>query len=133
MKKDKMATINEKQFKRIFNEGVEQLILPQFDRIYKKLDEHDKKLVNHDKLLVDIKEDLATKASKEDLEVIIENTERIERKLNAEIIWQDEASVRFKRLELKTGLRKAFTLIELIIGIVLVTVIAVIVLLVLRR
>lgn len=82
-----MKEQDKKEIRQIFNEGFEQLILPQFDIIYKNID--------------DIKKNMATKKDIEDLSNDIGS---INRKLDGEIAWRDDASKRLKKVEIKTGL-----------------------------
>jgi len=81
---------DKKEMRQIFNEGFEQLVLPNFDRIDKKLDQHTKILNEHTKILDYHTQDL----------------DHIERKLDAEISWRDNASKRLKNLEITTGIIK---------------------------
>lgn len=80
----------EKQMRQVFNEGIEQLILPHFERIYKRLDNHDKRFDSHDKRFNEINDTLQ------------DHTQRlgqIERKLDAEIDWRDEANKKISKVE----------------------------------
>ena len=46
-----MKEKDKKEIRLIFNEGIERLILPHFDKIYKILDEHLTILNKHSKIL----------------------------------------------------------------------------------
>lgn len=85
-----------KQMRRVFNEGFTQLVLPNLDKIYKKLDEHSKILGEHSKTLNE---------HSKILDYHSQDLDRIERKLDAEIDWRDDASKRIKNLELKINLK----------------------------
>jgi len=92
-----MKEKDKKEIRLIFDEGIEQLILPHFDKMYKRFNQIDKRfdkieniLGEHSEILEEHSDDLA----------------RIERKLNVEIDWRDEASKRIKKIELKIGAAK---------------------------
>lgn len=85
-----MKEKDKKEIRLIFDEGIEQLILPHFDKIYNKLEEHSKILNEHSKILEEHSDSLT----------------RIEKKLNVEIDWRNEAAKRIKKVELKLGMTK---------------------------
>ncbi|OGD57162.1 hypothetical protein A2V71_01920 [Candidatus Berkelbacteria bacterium RBG_13_40_8] len=79
---------DKKDIRQIFNEGFKQLVLPHFDNIYKNFD-------NIKKNFDDIKKDI---------EDIHNDIGSINRKLDVEISWRDDASKRLKKIEIKTGI-----------------------------
>jgi len=83
-----MKEQDKKEIREIFNEGIEQLVLPRLDEILDKQDEHSKILEEHTKILEGHGQDL----------------DRIERKIDAEISWRDDASKRLKQVEIELGL-----------------------------
>lgn len=85
---------DKKEIRQIFNEGFEQLVLPHFDNIYKNFDDIHK-------TIGDIRKDMATK---QDIEDLINDFGSMNRKLDAEISWRDDASKRLKKIEIKTGI-----------------------------
>ena len=84
-----MKERDKKEIRQIFNEGLEQLVLPILDDIYKNIG--------------DIKKNMATKG---DLQVVSNDVDSINRKLDAEITWRDDASKRIKKVEVKLGFVK---------------------------
>lgn len=85
-----MIETDKKEIKQIFNNGIEQLILPHFDNIYRRFDDIDKKFTENQKQHQDLSDSIDT----------------IDRKLNAEIQWRDDASKRLKKVEVKLGFAK---------------------------
>jgi len=83
-----MKDQDKKEIRQIFNEGLEQLVLPILDDIYKNMA---------------TKKDLEAvrKELKEDIGVVQADVESIDRKLNAEVAWRDDASKRLKQMEVK--------------------------------
>jgi len=88
-----MKEQDKQEFKQIINEGFEQLVLPQFDRIYHEMATK--------KELREVKESLEEK-----LDAIENDVGNIGRKLDAEIDWRDKASKRLKTVEAKLGFAK---------------------------
>jgi len=85
-----MKEQDKKEIRQIFNEGFQQLVLPQFDTIYKNL--------------ADIRKNMATKKDLEDLRTDFDS---MNRKLDTEISWRDDALKRLKKVEIKTGLARS--------------------------
>lgn len=75
-----MKTQDKKEIRQIFNEGLEQLVLPILDDIYSKMA---------------TKKDLENMATKEDVQALSNDVDSINRKLDAEIDWRDESDKRF--------------------------------------
>lgn len=92
-----MKEQDKKEIRQIFNEGFEQLVLPHFNVIYKNMDDMKKDIS-------DIKKDL--KVVKEDIIILTDDVGSINRKLDVEIAWRDDASKRLKRVETKLGFAK---------------------------
>jgi len=91
-----MKEQDKKEIRQIFNEGLEQLVLPILDDIYKNMA---------------TKKDLENMVTKKDFEelkddvgIIRTDVDSINRKLDSEIAWGDDASKRLKKVEIKTGL-----------------------------
>ena len=91
-----MKEQDKKEIRQIFNEGLEQLVLPILDDIYKNMATK--------KDIKDIRDEMATK---KDIEDISTDVDSINRKLDAEIAWRDDASKRLKKVEIKTGLARS--------------------------
>jgi len=91
-----MKTQDKKDIRQIFNEGLEQLVLPILDDIYKNMATK--------KDLDAVKEDVA--GLREDVSVLTDDVASIDRKLDAEIAWRDDASKRLKKVEVKLGFVK---------------------------
>ena len=95
-----MKEQDKKEIRQIFNEGFTQLVLPILDDIYKNMATK--------KDVADIRKEMATKKDledlKEDVVIIRDDVNSINRKLDAEISWRDDASKRLKKVEIKTGL-----------------------------
>ena len=91
-----MTAQDKKEIRQVINEGLEQLILPHFDNIYKNID--------------DIKKNMATKKDiedvREDISALQTDFDSMNRKLDAEINWRDDASKRLKKVEVKLGFAK---------------------------
>jgi len=87
-----MKEQDKKEIRQIFNEGLEQLVLPILDDIYKNMA---------------TKEDLqkVKKELKGDIVAVGNDVDIVNRKLNAEIQWRDDASKRLKRVEVKLGFK----------------------------
>lgn len=99
-----MKEQDKKEIRQIFNEGIEQLILPHFDEIIDKLDEHTKILDEHTKILGE-----HTKILDKHTKILDGHGQdlwQIEHKLDAEVNWRDSASKRLKRVEIKLGMVK---------------------------
>ena len=78
-----MTGQDKKEIRQIFNKGIEQLILPHFESIDKRFEENQRE-----------HEDLAN------------SIDTINRKLDSEIDWRDDASKRLKKVEVKLGFVK---------------------------
>ena len=85
-----MSKSSKEEFRQVFNEGFEQLILPHFDNIYRRFDDIDKKFENNEEDHINLGNSIV----------------RIEQKLDAEITWRDDASKRIKKVEVKLGFAK---------------------------
>jgi len=92
-----MKEQDKKEIRQIFNEGLEQLVLPILDDIHKEISGVKKDVQGVKKDIIDIKEDIS------DLQTDVAS---IDRKLDAEIIWRDDASKRLKKVEVKLGFAK---------------------------
>lgn len=88
---------DKKEIRLIFAEGINQLVTPQFDKIYNILGEHTKILGEHSKKFLEIDQ----RFNEIDLRL-----DKLERILEAEVSWRDGTSKRFKRIELKLGITK---------------------------
>lgn len=89
-----MKDLSENKIKQIFNEGLEQLVLPILDDIYKNMaTKKDLEVVKKD-----------VKEIKEDITFIQTDVDSIKRTLNTEVSWRDNASKRLKSVEVKLGL-----------------------------
>lgn len=77
---------DKKDIRLIFNEGIQQLVLPILDDIYEKMA---------------TKEDLKKMATKDDINDLANHIDNIDRKLDAEIWWRDRAEKRIKKVEAK--------------------------------
>ena len=86
-----MKDLSENKIRQIFNEGLEQLVLPILDDVFKNMA---------------TKKDLEKLATKEDIEMIHNDVGSIQRTLNAEVAWRDDASRRLKKIEVNIGLAK---------------------------
>lgn len=53
MQKDEFSNKQLSQIRGIFNEGIEELVIPQFDKIYEKQEEHDNKFNEIEETLED--------------------------------------------------------------------------------
>lgn len=93
-----MKEQDKREIRQIFNEGLEQLVLPILDDIYNKM------ATKEDLKNMTTKKDL--KDLKEDVKVIGNDVDSIKRTLNAEISWRDDASKRLKKVEVKLGFAK---------------------------
>ncbi len=98
-----MIEQDKKEIRQIFNEGLQQLVLPILDDIYKNIGDIRGNMAT--------KEDLKSMATKQDLEGVKEDiaflqtdVDSINRKLDAEIGWRDSADKRIKKAEVKLGL-----------------------------
>lgn len=105
-----MTKDDKKLMREVFNDGFDKLILPQFDRIYNTMaTKEELEIVKKD--VSELKEDVAAlkegvSVLKEDVSIIKDDVEQINRKLDTEVAWKDEASIRLHKLELKTGITK---------------------------
>ena len=98
-----MKTQDKKDIRQIFNEGLEQLVLPILDDIYKNMaTKKDLDAVKED--VAGLREDVA--GLREDVSVLTDDVASIDRKLDAEIAWRDDASKRLKKVEVKLGFVK---------------------------
>jgi len=105
-----MKTQDKKDIRQIFNEGLEQLVLPILDDIYKNMaTKKDLDAVKED--VAGLREDVAglredVAGLREDVSVLTDDVASIDRKLDAEIAWRDDASKRLKKVEVKLGFVK---------------------------
>ena len=84
---------DKKDIRQIFNEGIEQLVLPILDDIYKNMATK--------KELHVLKQEL-----KGDISDVHNDIGSIDSKLNAEILWRDKAEKRIKNVEIKLEIAK---------------------------
>jgi len=101
-----MKDLSENKIRQIFNEGLEQLVLPILDDIYKNMaTKEDIKKIREE---MATKEDLEVvkKELKEDISFVQTDVDSIKRTLNAEVSWRDDASKRLKKIEVNIGLAK---------------------------
>jgi len=95
---------DKKDIRQIFNEGLEQLVLPHFENIDKKFESIGRKFEKVNKDLEGIKKDVSD--IKDDISVLQVDVTNIDKKLDAEIAWRDDASKRLKKVEVKLGFAK---------------------------
>lgn len=84
-----MTVQDKREIRHIFNEGIEQLILPILDDIYKNMA---------------TKKDL--ESLREDVAIVHDDVDSIKKTLGAEVQWRDDASKRLKKVEVKLGFAK---------------------------
>ena len=92
-----MKEQDKKEIRQVFNEGFTQLVLPQFDAINKRFDKVEKRLDKVEDKLGNVEKSI---------DYLQQDVTTIDRKLDAEISWRDDASKRIKQLEINTGLVK---------------------------
>lgn len=93
---------DKKEVQQIVNEGIAKVILPILDDILKNM------ATKED--IKEIRKEMATKKDiedvREDISTLQTNFESMDRKLDAEIEWRDDASKRLKKVETKLELVK---------------------------
>ena len=92
-----MTGQDKKEIRQIFNEGIEQLILPHFESIDEGFEAIDKRFDAIDKRFKENQREHGDFANFIDT---------INRKLDSEIDWRDNASKRLKKVEVKLGFVK---------------------------
>lgn len=88
-----MKEQDKREIREIFNQGIEQLVLPQLDKIY------DEMATKKDLQKLDLK-------LREEIDGLGQKVERIDRKFDVEVDWRDRASKRLKNVEIELGLTK---------------------------
>ncbi len=99
-----MKEQDKQEIRQIFNQGLEQLVLPILDDIYKEVGGIKKDVQGVKKDLKGVKKDVVS--LKEDVSLLTNDVASINRKLDAEISWRDDASKRLKKVEVKLGFAK---------------------------